>query len=190
MATKKKKSAKPKASARKKAPVRKQASSSPSPKAVFLEHFQREHATTARVLRALPPGQSEFRPHPRSQCARELAFTFVMEQNLISLTIRDQFKLGAGAPKTPTDFSMIVDQFEADYNALVELIKKSPDKAFEGTVDFPVGPGKIAPWQKLDFMWMMLHDQIHHRGQYAVYVRMAGGKVPSIYGPSGDEPWF
>lgn len=21
-------------------------------------------------------------------------------------------------------------------------------------------------------------------------VRMAGGKVPSIYGPSGDEPWW
>jgi uncharacterized damage-inducible protein DinB len=35
----------------------------------------------------------------------------------------------------------------------------------------------------------MLHDQIHHRGQFSVYLRMVGGKVPSIYGPSGDEPW-
>jgi hypothetical protein len=160
------------------------------PKAAFLDTFQQEHETTVRVLRALPPGQSEFKPHPRSQCARELAFTFVMEQNLIALTIRNQFKLGGGAPKAPTDFAMIVDQFEADYNSLVDLIEKSPDKAFEGTVDFPTGPGKIAAWPKLAFMWMMLHDQIHHRGQYAVYVRMAGGKVPSIYGPSADEPWF
>ena len=32
-------------------------------------------------------------------------------------------------------------------------------------------------------------DQIHHRGQFSIYLRMAGGKVPSIYGPSADaEP--
>jgi len=24
----------------------------------------------------------------------------------------------------------------------------------------------------------------------SVYLRMAGGKVPSIYGPSADEPWM
>jgi uncharacterized damage-inducible protein DinB len=29
----------------------------------------------------------------------------------------------------------------------------------------------------------MLLDSIHHRGQLSVYVRMTGGKVPSIYGP-------
>jgi hypothetical protein len=191
MATKKK-AAKKKAAPKKKAAVaRKSASFSQwSPKAMFLDSFQKEHATTMKVLRALPPGQGEFRPHPRSQCARELAFTFVIEQNLMSLTIRDQFKLGGGMPKAPSDFGMIVDQFDADYNALVELIKKSPDKAFEGTVDFPTGPGKIGAWPKMEFLYFMLRDQIHHRGQYSIYVRMAGGKVPSIYGPSGDEPWF
>jgi uncharacterized damage-inducible protein DinB len=36
----------------------------------------------------------------------------------------------------------------------------------------------------------MLCDQIHHRGQFSVYLRMADGKVPSIYGPSLDEPWM
>ena len=40
------------------------------------------------------------------------------------------------------------------------------------------------------FAWFMLSDQIHHRGQLTVYLRMIGGKVPAIYGPSSDEPWF
>ena len=35
---------------------------------------------------------------------------------------------------------------------------------------------------------MMLFDQIHHRGQMTVYIRLAGGKVPSVYGPSADDP--
>lgn len=33
----------------------------------------------------------------------------------------------------------------------------------------------------------VLSHQIHHRGQLTVYLRMNGAKVPSIYGPSGDE---
>jgi len=36
----------------------------------------------------------------------------------------------------------------------------------------------------------MLLDQIHHRGQLSIYMRIAGAKVPSIYGPSADEPWI
>ena len=32
-------------------------------------------------------------------------------------------------------------------------------------------------------------DQVHHRGQFSVYLRMAGGKVPSITVPPADEPW-
>ena len=27
----------------------------------------------------------------------------------------------------------------------------------------------------------------HHRGQFGVYLRLLGAKVPSSYGPSGDE---
>jgi len=192
MATRKKAAKARKVAPKKRPAAPKKTSSwaSMSPQAMFLDAFQKEHATTMKVIRALPPGQSEFRPHPRSQSARELTFTFVMEQGLITKAIKDQLKLGGGMPKAPEDYGMLVDQFESDYNALVDLIKSSPDKSFQGTVDFPTGPGKIGAWPKLEFMWFMLRDQIHHRGQYSVYVKMAGGKVPAIYGPSGDEPWF
>jgi len=35
-----------------------------------------------------------------------------------------------------------------------------------------------------DVQW----DAIHHRGQLSSYLRPMGGKVPSIYGPSADDP--
>jgi uncharacterized damage-inducible protein DinB len=41
-----------------------------------------------------------------------------------------------------------------------------------------------------DVLWTGVMDTVHHRGQFSVYLRMAGGKVPSIYGPSADEPWM
>jgi len=161
-----------------------------SQKMQFLRSFQAEHATTMKVLRAYPMEQSEFRPHPRSQCARELAYTFQLEQLLISLAIKDHLKLGGGIPKAPDDMRAIVDAFERDYADLVKLINATPERALvSGKVTFPTGPGKLADWPKMQFLWFILSDQIHHRGQLSVYTRMAGGKVPAIYGPSADEPW-
>jgi uncharacterized damage-inducible protein DinB len=37
-------------------------------------------------------------------------------------------------------------------------------------------------------LWIALFDAVHHRGQLSAYIRPMGGKVPSIYGPSGDSP--
>jgi uncharacterized damage-inducible protein DinB len=34
---------------------------------------------------------------------------------------------------------------------------------------------------------ILLNHIYHHRGQLGVYLRMLGAKVPSSYGPSGDE---
>jgi uncharacterized damage-inducible protein DinB len=34
---------------------------------------------------------------------------------------------------------------------------------------------------------ILLNHWYHHRGQFGVYLRLVGAKVPSAYGPSGDE---
>jgi uncharacterized damage-inducible protein DinB len=127
----------------------------------------------------------------RARSARELAHTFVLEQMLITKALTDQltFSGSGGLPPAPSDFQAIINQFEMDQRTLMELIRKTPDVKLNTTVQFPIGPGQMGDWSKIAFAWFMLSDQIHHRGQFSVYVRMAGGKVPSIYGPSADEPW-
>jgi uncharacterized damage-inducible protein DinB len=163
----------------------------PTQKDIFLETFSREHTITMKVLHALPSGQGEFRPHPRSQSARDLAWTFVMEQGLITAALTDTLKITGQMPKAPDDINAIIAQFGTDFDALVALFKSTPDDRYlGGTVAFPSGPGQMMDFPVADFCWFMLFDQIHHRGQLSVYVRMAGGKVPSIYGPSADEPWM
>jgi uncharacterized damage-inducible protein DinB len=57
------------------------------------------------------------------------------------------------------------------------------------TVQFYTGPKTLGDFKVIDFLWFMLLDCIHHRGQLSAYLRPVGGKVPAIYGPSGDEPW-
>jgi uncharacterized damage-inducible protein DinB len=57
-------------------------------------------------------------------------------------------------------------------------------------VSFLVAPKTLGNIPKLTFLWFILNDEIHHRGQFSVYLRIAGARVPSIYGPSADEPWM
>lgn len=161
----------------------------PSARQRFIDMFAREHATTAKVARAFPADRGDFRPHERSSEARRLLWTFVLEQEMIRRALSGNFQLGAGVPTAPDDLGEIIDRFDSDFTTLLAELKSAPDEAFTRSVTFHAGPGKTAEYPVLDFMWFMLNDQIHHRGQLSVYVRMAGGKVPSIYGPSADEPW-
>ena len=90
--------------------------------------------------------------------------------------------------------------FPSDVSAGYELGRKVAAKVIErGKADgsdakwtgsVPTGPGKVGDLRTMDLLWTTLMDQVHHRGQLSVYTRMAGGKVPSIYGPSADEPWM
>jgi hypothetical protein len=152
--------------------------------------LEQETATTLKVLRAYPQDQAELRPHPRAKTARELAWLFAMEQKLGSLAVQDQLDLSGGFPPAPDSFDQVIVAFETGRNDLLDLLRTMPDEQLAGTVRFFTGPKQMGDIPKKDFLWFLLHDQIHHRGQFSVYLRMAGGKVPSIYGPSADEPWF
>jgi len=155
----------------------------------FLEQFKAEHAITMKVLGAFPKDQGEFRPHPRSQSARQLAWTFVVEQSIISQALKGPLDFSGGFPKPLDDFQAVISRFDSDFKSLVPQIEQAPDARFNETVKFFTGPGQMSDIPIMQLSWFMLCDQIHHRGQYSVYVRMAGGKVPAIYGPSADEPW-
>jgi uncharacterized damage-inducible protein DinB len=162
-----------------------------NPRQQFLDSFKREHETTMKVVRALPPESSEFKPHPRSNSTRQLAFTFLLEQKLLMAALTDSLKMTGKFPEAPESIKAIIEEFETDYPKVCQLIESVSDESLANTVQFPIGPGpQMGDWPKMEFLWFILCDQIHHRGQLSVYVRMAGGKVPSIYGPSADEPWF
>jgi len=162
----------------------------PSPKQQFLDAFGREHSTTLKVIRALPSDQGAFQPHPRSQSAKTLIWTFTVEQGLTVNALKGTLKMPPTFPPAPETLAEAIVAFERAAAETIETVKRTPDSRFHASSPFFTGPGKVGEMPNLDLLWLMLSDQIHHRGQLSVYVRMAGGKVPSIYGPSADEPWM
>ena len=161
-----------------------------SPRDQFLEVYEQEFQRTLRVLKAYPRDKADLKPHPKAKSAGELAWMFVMEQGAMekAMTTGFDFSKPMNFPPPPP-LDEVIKIFEDTHKKIAGLVSGLRDDELYRPVQFFVGPGKIGDVPLMQVLWMFLHDQIHHRGQFSVYLRMADGKVPAIYGPSLDEPW-
>jgi uncharacterized damage-inducible protein DinB len=159
----------------------------------FLDAYEREHATTMRVLRAYPKDKTDLRPAPKCKTAHELAWVFVLERGLGTKLYHDEFasKPPSGAPPSPPEsWDELLAAIDKAHKEFGDLVRSAPDAHLSETIKFFTAPKTMGDIPRIEMLWFLLSDQIHHRGQFSVYSRIAGGTVPSIYGPSADEPWM
>ncbi len=161
-----------------------------NPKQQFIDVFTRENATTRRVLTSVADGYGDFRPNELCKTAGELAHVFSVEQGKIAEALNDTWSWPPAFGKAPATFEEVIAEFDATTEAVKSALATVSDSRLSETVMFFTAPKTMGPVPVGQLIWFMLLDQIHHRGQLTVYLRMAGGKVPSIYGPSKDEPWM
>ncbi len=160
-----------------------------SEKEMFIQTWEREFQTTLKVLKAYPSNKLDLKPHERSRSAKDLAWTFVGEESVVDGVSKGQIDL-QGGPKAPDTFQEIIAVYEKHHNENVAKLKNLSDPDLNKSIPFPVAPKQMGQVRALDILWTMLMDSVHHRGQLSVYLRLAGAKVPSIYGPTADEPWM
>lgn len=161
-----------------------------SEKLKFQEAWDRESAITLKLLRAYPQDKIDMKPHPTCRSAKELAWTFVFEGVGGAQAVQGEMKFPPpNMPQMPTTWSGMITEVERALKHFGDRVKQVDEAQLNTTVKFFTGPKQISDLRRLDVLWFLLNDQIHHRGQFSVYLRMAGGKVPAIYGPSGDEKW-
>ena len=150
----------------------------------FLARRKAELPAFVNVLKALPADKLDYKPHPDSPPARQLAWTLVTELKAALEACE------TGQTHFPTDpapdHAAIVAAFEKNYADLVDRVGKMDEAAWAKPAKLSAG-GKVVMEQPAgEFAWFLFFDGIHHRGQLAAYLRPMGGKVPSIYGPSAD----
>ena len=150
----------------------------------YLNERRREYQTTLRVLQSYPEDQRHLKPAEKSRSAAELVRTFVNEErvltSLLNNGITDPSLLAMDVPGSMTNGITLWQSTVATNDGL--LAKVSP-ASWESVVNFY---GLQIPL--VQACWFELFDHIHHRGQFSVYLRLAGARVPSIYGPTADEP--
>lgn len=82
----------------------------------------------------------------------------------------------------PHDIKTIIAEYEKTANSLSENLKKWSDNDLNTEVEM-----YGEHWKKGVVLQVIIMHQAHHRGQLTVLMRMAGLKVPGVFGPSKEE---
>ncbi len=146
-----------------------------------------ERPAFLRVLKAIPDTRLDYRPDPKARTAGELAWLLAVEEAaLLSLIDTGVVEWKESAP--PERIATSVESFERSSGEVNTRLERLGDAAWEKKVRFLMGGGGVWEDSLSQMVWGFLFDAIHHRGQLSTYLRPMGGKVPSIYGPSADDP--
>jgi uncharacterized damage-inducible protein DinB len=160
----------------------------------FIRRFSQEYPAFIDVLRALPSDRLDYRPHPASRSAGELvALLVAAQQSCIELCEKGSSSYNSGMRWHPasalTTLEKMIAAFEEHQRALVERLYGLDDATWGRPAWLMRGEHEIILKDTMGgLLWIALFDAVHHRGQLSTYIRPMGGKVPSIYGPSGDAP--
>lgn len=152
----------------------------------FSECFEAEKPKFVRVLKAVPAEKADYRPHPRSTSAGDLVWLLASElHDACELIDHGQANY---APAPAPAITASVAAYERNADELQKRLAKVDDLKWDTKARFLVN-GQVA-WETSlgDMLFGFLFDAIHHRGQLSTYLRPMGATVPSIYGPSADDP--
>ena len=147
----------------------------------LLSQLQQESALTRKVLAAVPDENYAYKPSDKCMTGLQLATHIAAaEAFFLSGVINGGFNWQQPDLKTPAD---VVTWYD-------ENIPGLQAKAAELSGEQLAQPIQFAVWNEpaVTYLTLCLKHGIHHRGQLSTYLRPMGGKVPSIYGPSADEP--
>jgi uncharacterized damage-inducible protein DinB len=150
--------------------------------------WQGELPATSRVLAAVSDAGRDYKPHPKSRTAWELA-THLATGDIWFI---DSIASGsfvwdaAGAKKAEGQFKRVADVvafYEKTLPAKLTALTNMPAEKLAETIDF-FGMMKMP---RAQFIGFATNHSVHHRGQLSAYLRAMGCKVPDIYGPSADS---
>lgn len=153
---------------------------------MFFTTWDREAASTLKLLQALPPSQYDFRPDKDGRSLGELAWHLAEGDAYMSFGIEHGgFSMGAKPPniERPRTVDGLAAGYEKVHSEAVARIRKLKLEDLDRTLPFFVGQRTIR-----DILWeYLIAHGIHHRGQLSLMCRLAGGCAPGLYGPNREE---
>ena len=153
-----------------------------------------EHQEFVDVCRAIPINKLDYRPHALSRSAGELIALLVSGERAcgeLCETGKSSYASGLRWHESGGNVSAeaLTKEYERQYHDLQGKLARLDDTTW-GRPAWLVGEDREILLKDTvgGLLRLALFDAVHHRGQLSVYIRPAGGVVPSIYGPSRDTP--
>ena len=152
-------------------------------KQAFLAEFNEEAKSTLKVLKALTTESLSQPANPNLRQIGRLAWH-------ITVSLQEMFSQmgypisGSPDPKAeiPASAEEIASAYEQSANGVKALVEGWDDSVLQ---EMKSMYGET--WSVGLTLSILLKHEIHHRGQLTVLMRLAGLKVPGVYGPSQEE---
>ena len=160
----------------------------------LLPEFDREMTTTRTVLARVPEDKFDWKPHARSFSLGVLATHVANLPTWGTETLtRSDIDIG-GTRQPPTALGSkqeLLAAFDRQVAAARAALVGKTDAELSAMWSLKRSGKTMFSMPKAAVLrGFVLSHMIHHRGQLTVYLRLLDVPVPSIYGPSADEPAF
>lgn len=157
----------------------------------LLPEFDLEMETTRRVLQRVPEDKVTWKPHEKSFPLGHLAQLVAWMPGWITRTLREtKLDLAAGAGYSMEKTEALLAVFDRNVSEARQAIAAVTEASLGE--EWSLTRGDMVLWKAPRGVVVRSHVNhlIHHRGQLTVYLRLLDVPVPSIYGPTADEPAF
>jgi len=157
----------------------------------MLGEFEHESKITRKFLERVPQDKLMWKPHEKSHTAGALALHIAnVPGNVARTALVDESPLPdfAALFKQPATVQEILSSHEKSVETVRQILPTLDDARLMNNWSAMRDGKPVMTMPRVMFLRsIMLNHWIQHRGQLGVYLRLVGAKVPSSYGPSGDE---
>jgi len=148
-----------------------------------LQSLEYEFPVTKTVTLAIT--NPDFRIDPKSRTALELAWHMLsVDVQMLEDIANLKFEMEERRKECPKTVEALATWYESNFPQAIAKVRGMTDEQLLTPIDF-AGMFNFPAFMYIPFV---VKHHVHHRGFLAAYLRPMGSKVPSIYGPTADEP--
>ena len=157
--------------------------------AEVLRELESEAIATRKCLEVIPENLSDWKPHERSMKLGDLSLLVAEMPKWIQVMIEEsEIDFATFEHFQAKNTAELVNHFDENLAGAKNALQNVSDETFDEPFNLKNNGQIVLIAPKKDQISSMVNHLVHHRGQLTVFMRLKDIPVPSIYGPSADDP--
>ncbi|WP_442794453.1 DinB family protein [Pelobium manganitolerans] len=157
---------------------------------LLAKELELEGNTTRKMLSIVPNDKFDYKPHEKSMAMKNLA-THLADiaswPEMILTTTELDFENNTHQIDEVNTALDLVKFFDKCLEKSLSALRQADDECLTEVWTLRSGAQIYSEDSKYETIRMSMAQQIHHRAQLGVYLRLLNIPIPGSYGPSADE---
>ena len=156
----------------------------------LIPEFDQEMALTRKAIARVPDGKGDWKPHPKSFSLASLSqLVATMPGWITSMVTATELDLAKQPGYTTQTTASLLAMFDKVAAEARRTLETTPEADYAVTWSLKHSGHVLYSATRRQVVRETINHLIHHRAQLTVYLRLLDVPVPSMYGPTADEPW-